>query len=251
VRAAFEDYINTEELEVVYFRDIPATALGDVIAAHSFVLKPLLAVCCVAGRAIERDLGIRNLDTYRPKLTPKQAQAIAGYIKPYLPDTAPVAALCMVDQVEFIDKEVRKRKGNWETRVRDALVAASGCDCVKRQFSVAGESFELDAAWPSAGDIEVGVDIKRIEARRDIHKRSDEIVNKAARLKEAHPQARFAAVIYYPFVVEHGNVRERLRSDRIDCVVFAAETDASIADAARFLVATLGLRDPDRLSPSE
>jgi hypothetical protein len=45
-------------------------------------------------------------------------------------------------------------------------------------------------------DVHIGIDIKRIEARQDIHKRCDEIVNKAAKLKAVFRKAKFGAVIY-------------------------------------------------------
>jgi len=82
--------------------------------------------------------------------------------------------------------------------------------------------------------------VKRIEARRDIHKRCDEIVNKAARLKTACPNATFAAVIYYPFIEEHANVKSRLESDDIDAVMFAAESKESVEGAVKMLLARLG-----------
>lgn len=43
--------------------------------------------------------------------------------------------------------------------------------------------------------IEHAVDVKRIEARRDIHKRCDEIVNKAAKFKRNYPRGTFIAFI--------------------------------------------------------
>lgn len=102
-----------------------------------------------------------------------------------------------------------------------------------------GEQFELDAATPGEGDIQIGIDVKRIEARRDIHKRCDEIVNKASKLKSAFSKARFGAVVYYPFIDEHVNIQNRLRSSDIDGVVFASGSDESIENAVRLLLSTL------------
>src|SRR5262249_17494077 len=102
------------------------------------------------------------------------------------------------------------------------------------------ESFELDAASPPKGElVKIGIDIKRIEARQDIHKRGDEIVNKAAKLKSKYPDAKFGAVVYYPFVQEHSNVQNRLDSPNIDCVVFASQYAESIENAVRLLLAKL------------
>jgi hypothetical protein len=108
-------------------------------------------------------------------------------------------------------------------------------------FTADNEQFELDAATPKSGDIKVGIDIKRIEARRDIHKRCDEIVNKASKLKIAFPESKFGAVIYYPFIEEHVNIQNRLRSEKIDSIVFASETTDSIKNAVRMLLSTLGI----------
>jgi hypothetical protein len=54
-------------------------------AREPSILKPLLAVCNIAGRALDRDLGLKNIDTYVTKLVEKQALVTAGYIKPFLP----------------------------------------------------------------------------------------------------------------------------------------------------------------------
>lgn len=110
----------------------------------------------------------------------------------------------------------------------------------KRTFTVDGERFEIDAAWPQTSDIRIAIDIKRIEAPRDIHKRCDEIVNKAAKYKSAFPGGKFAAVIYYPFVNQHESARSRLRSDDIDAVYFAGATELSIETAVKLLIAELG-----------
>ena len=99
----------------------------------------------------------------------------------------------------------------------------------------------MDAATRKSGDIKVGIDIKRIEARRDIHKRCDAIVNKAAKLKSAFPSSKFGAIVYYPFIEEHINIQNRLRSNNIEGVVFASEAKESIENAVRMLLATLGI----------
>jgi len=106
-------------------------------------------------------------------------------------------------------------------------------------FVADGEQFELDAASPKSHDIKVGIDIKRIEARRDIHKRCDEIVNKATKLKSAFPGSKFGAIVYYPFIEEHINIQNRLRSANIDGVVFASGAIESIENAVRLLLSTL------------
>ncbi|MBM3132659.1 MAG: hypothetical protein FJZ95_06465 [Chloroflexi bacterium] len=241
LRRVFSGFIETHEVEVVIFSNMSAFELADAIIEEPLILKPLLAICNIAARAIERDLSIKNIDTYKPRLSKAQARVIAGYIKPFLPPYVEIPTLSQIDRVSFIDKEIRKGKGNWEKRILESLNHFSVVRFGKRKFLIEADEFELDAASPKRGDIAVGIDIKRIEARRDIHKRCDEIVNKAAKLKAAFPSSKFGVVIYYPFIDEHINVQNRLRSEDIDCVVFAKETYESIENAVRILLSTMGI----------
>lgn len=242
LREAFGHAIETRTVEVIVFSRVGVMELAAALMSHPEVLKPLAAVCGIAARAIERDLGLRNLDTYLPRLREPQATAIAGYIKPFLPPCVEVPALVQVDRAAFVDKEIRRVKGQWERLVLQAVNESAAGEFRKRRFQAGDrEQFELDAAWPQTGPVQVGVDIKRIEARRDIHKRCDEIVNKAARLRQAYPQARFGVVIYYPFVSEHVNVQSRLQSPHIEAVVFAAESKESVTTAVKLLLSRLGV----------
>jgi hypothetical protein len=147
-----------------------------------------------------------------------------------------VPALCSLDQHFYIDKEIRASKGRWEKVILDSLNKYGQAPFKKRKFEVDEQEFELDAAAPPVGAIKVGIDVKRIEARRDIHKRCDEIVNKASKFRAAYPAGKFAAVVYYPFVVEHVNVQNRLRSPLIGSVVFAGSSSDSIENAVRTLL---------------
>jgi len=241
LRKAFPNFIENREVEVIVFSSMSAFDLAKAIIKHPLILKPLLAACNIAARAIERDLSIKNVDTYSPRLTGDQVMVIAGYIKPFLPAYLEIPALSQLDRVAFIDKEIRKGKGRWEKTILESINRFGGLQFHKRMFVSEGEQFELDAASPESDDIKVGIDIKRIEARRDIHKRCDEIVNKAAKLKSAFPVSKFGAVVYYPFIEEHTNVQNRLRSDNIDGVVFASEAQESIENAVRILLSTLGV----------
>ena len=85
LKKAFSDFIEKREVEVVVFSGMTALDLAKAILAQPLVLKPLLAACNIAARAIERDLSIKNVDTYAPRLTQEHANVIAGYIKPFLP----------------------------------------------------------------------------------------------------------------------------------------------------------------------
>ncbi len=243
IRAAFEGHIERRETEVVVFSGLSATELAKAIISRPVILKALLACCNVAARAIERDLGIKGIDTFDPRIDHDEAKVIAGYIRPFLPDYIEVPALCLIDRIAYIDKEIRKGKGNWEKGIVAALTKWSGKKFKKRQFEIDGESFELDAAFPERGGVAVGIDVKRIEARRDIHKRCDEIVNKASKLKRAYSEAQFGAVVYYPFTEEHVNIQSRLSSSSVDCVVFASESEQSIENAVKLLLSRLGVTD--------
>ncbi len=238
---AFPNFIEKREVEVVVFSSMTAYDLAKAIISYPLILKPLLAACNIAARAIERDLSIKNVDTYSPRLSEDHAKIIAGYIKPFLPTYLEIPALSQIDRIAFIDKEIRKGKGRWEKGILKSLNRFSGLEFCKRMFVVEGEQFELDAATPKMGDIKIGIDIKRIEARRDIHKRCDEIVNKAAKLKVAFPVSKFGAVVYYPFIEEHVNVQNRLHSNNIDGIVFASESKESVETAVRMLLTTLGI----------
>lgn len=238
---AFSKFVELREVEVINFSSMTVMDLASAIREEPSILKPLMACCNVAGRAIERDLDIRGLDTYVPKLSETQSAAIAGYLKPFLPQELAVPALSELDRFFFVDKEIRAKKGRWEQ-----IIAASLSDCSrykfkKRQFKVGKESFEIDAAAPETGPIEIAIDVKRIEARRDIHKRSDEIINKAAKFKKKHPKGLFAAVVYYPFTAEHTNVLNRLKSRYIDAVTFASQGEKQIGVAIRLLADQLGI----------
>lgn len=238
---AFKDVIHKEEVEVIVFSDVAVKQLAEKIMKHPLILKPLLLATNIAARAIERDLGIKNLNTYDARLSQEEALSIAGYIKPFLPDSLPLPALVELDRIMFGDKEIRKIKGQWETVVIQNLNSCVNLAFKKSKFWHSGQVFELDAAAKaSSGEIIYAVDIKRIEARRDIHKRTDEIANKAAHFKAVYPAAKFGAVIYYPFMVEHGNVRDRLQSSYIDSVVFAGVSAESINNAVKLLLGKLG-----------
>ena len=242
LRAAFANYIERREVEVIIFSSVDVLALAAAIEAHPVILKSLLAGCNLAGRAIERDLGIKNLDTYVPRFKENQAAAIAGYIKPFLPAYLELPTLSYIDRISYIDKEIRKGKGNWEKSICKATNEFGKPRTFRKtMFKVAGDEFELDAAAGAGGSIELGIDVKRIEARRDIHKRCDEIVNKAAKFKTAFPDGKFGVVVYYPFMEEHINVQNRLRSSNIDGVVFASESADSINNAVKLLLAMLGV----------
>ena len=111
LRKAFSHFIERRETEVVVFSSMSAFDLAKAILAQPLILKPLLACCNIAARSIERDLDIKNLDTYLPRIHDDNAKVIAGYIKPFLPAYLELPALIQVDRIAYIDKEIRKGKG--------------------------------------------------------------------------------------------------------------------------------------------
>jgi hypothetical protein len=238
LRAAFEGFIESREVDVILFGNMSAEVLAKAMEAHPEVVKTILAASNIAARAIERDLGIKNFGTYEPRFKAGQAAIIAGYVKPHLPPYLAIPALSLLDRWAFIDKEVRKSKGRWEKLICSAANSHDpGGNYRKCKFDVEEESFELDAACKdSQGRILIGIDVKRIEARRDIHKRCDEIINKAAKLKSAHASSKFGVVVYYPFIEEQANILSRLSSPTIDGIMFASATDESVKRAVKMLL---------------
>jgi len=247
LRTAFARHVREEPVAVIQLADITVFELSDILRQHPLVLKPLVIAANIAARAIERDLGIRNVDTYDPDLSPEEAAAIAGYLKPFLPASVALPTLVKLDQVEYVDKEIRALKGRWEKRVTEALSQASQRQFGKRRIEVQGENFEIDAAFPLEGDVQFAIDIKRVEARRDFHKRVDEIVNKATKVKKQNPRAKFGTVIYFPFEDQHVQIRNRLGESAVDVVAFANELDESIRQAVAEILGTFGIEQPKPL----
>lgn len=242
LRQAFDGFIEKREVDVILFGSMSAEVLARALEAHPVIVKTVLASCNIAARAIERDLGIKNFDTYDPKFKDGQAAIIAGYIKPHLPPYLELPALSLLDRTAFIDKEVRKEKGGWEKII---CAAANSHDpdhkYKKTKFDCGDQAFELDAAAKDGdGIILIAIDVKRIEARRDIHKRCDEIINKANKLKAVCGGAKFGAVVYYPFIEEHKNILSRLSSPNIDGVMFASASEDSVKRAVKMLLDKMG-----------
>lgn len=242
LKEAFREYIEVKEVEVIVFSQMSAGDIAKALIRYPSILKPLLSVCNIGGRAIERDIGIKNINTYEPKIGRDEAMQIAGYIKQFLPPFVEIPSLTRLDRVYYIDKEIRKRKGQWEKIIVKCLNDLTGGIFKKRHFDSSGEKFEIDAAYPNIGEISVGIDIKRIEARRDIHKRTDEIVNKARKLKQSYPRSYFVAIIYYPFIDEHMNIQNRLKSEDIDEVIFASQSEENIENSCKMLLSSLNNR---------
>jgi len=241
LKQAFSGFIETRIVEMINFTQMTAFELAKAISSYPIILKPILAACNIGSRAIERDLSIKSLDTYNPRIDADKANVIAGYIKPFLPNFIGIPALSQIDKIYFIDKEIRKKKGRWEHKVLSILNKVSKVEFAKRTFKANNEQYELDAACPKSGKIKIGIDIKRIEARRDIHKRCDEIANKALSFKSIHKKSKFGAIIYYPFIEDHINIQNRLHSNKIDIVVFASNSDDSIQNVVKMLISSFGL----------
>lgn len=240
--AAYKGVLEYRQVPFVRFGDLNAAELADAFVAHPIIIKPTLCCVNVAQRAISRDLGF-DFNTYSTKISADQAKLLAGYIKPFLPPAIAIPALVELDRYFWTDKELRAHKGNWERSITDAINQVSTVLFRKRKFACDGEEFELDAAHPAKGDpVEIAVDVKRIESPRDIHKRADEIINKATKFKKVYPQGKFVALVYYPFPTQHINAQSRLQSAHIDGVFFAGESQSSIENAAEMMTGKLGVR---------
>lgn len=238
---AFQDHIFYQEVPFIKFGEMTAEELAEAFVQYPIVMKSILSAVNVATRAIERDLDIK-VDTYDGKIDPVKAGIIAGYVKPILPDTIAIPALCELDRYSYVDKELRRRKGGWEKAVLTYLNANSTVEFKKRKFEWNKEKYEIDAASPPQGDvIEIAVDIKRIEARRDTHKRADEIVNKAKKFKEVFPNGKFFAILYYPFTNDHLSLMNRLQDTSIDGIYFASENNSSIEQQVRYVLGKAGV----------
>jgi hypothetical protein len=238
---AFSKVITYREVPFIVFDDLNAGELAEAFLKYPIIIKPILACVNVAQRAIRRDLGF-DYDTYSTKISELQAHELAGYIKNLLPPAIAIPALMELDRFFWVDKEIRAKKGNWEKAVTLAINLQSKMLFRKRRFVCDGEGFEIDAAYPSTGNIDIAIDVKRIESPRDIHKRSDEIITKASKFKKSYPNGTFVAVVYYPFPNQHINLQSRLHSPDINEVFFAGETPSSIANAADMLVGKLGVK---------
>jgi len=236
---AYRGVIEYQTVPFIRFGDLNALELAAAFVAHPLIVKPTLCCVNVAQRAIIRDLGV-SIDTYSHLISEVHAIALASYIKPLLPPAMAVHALLELDRYFWTDKEMRARKGSWEVTITRAISSASKMSFKKRKFLHGEDRFEIDAAYPDAGDtIEIAIDVKRIEAQRDIHKRSDEIVNKAAKFKSIFPNGLFFAVVYFPFVNQQINLKTRLSSEYIDGLFFAGESQSSIDIAADLLAGSI------------
>lgn len=234
---AFAENIEVRQTGYILFDQVTVDELTNAFVKFPVLIKSVLALANVATRAVKRDLNI-TIDTYADRITLKKAAILAGYIKPILPKEAAIPSIVELDRYFWTDKEMRAGKGRWEKKILKELSSRSQDAFKKRKFEYNGEQFELDAASPAEGpEILVGVDVKRIEAQRDIHKRSDEIINKASKFKSRFPKSHFFAVIYYPFPSEHQNVQSRVSSNLIDGVFFANDHSTSISDAVQHLLA--------------
>ncbi|MBW7997582.1 MAG: hypothetical protein FVQ81_13590 [Candidatus Glassbacteria bacterium] len=238
LKAVFSAYLEFQQVEVICFSAMSAHKLAKALYQKPIILKALLAACNIGERALIRDLNI-SISTYGKKISQSNAQIIAGYIKPFLPDYLELNTLGKIDQIYFIDKEIRKKKGTWEKIITTTLNKVCRKEFKKRKFEIEGEQFEIDAASPAKGAIQVAIDVKRIEARRDIHKRCDEIANKASKLKNAFPDSLFFAVILFPFPEQHINIKSRLQSNNINNVIFAGDSKSSINDACKMIDALI------------
>ena len=241
LKAGFDSYIIQKEAAFITFDKVGVDALANAFVKYPVIVKSILACVNVAGRAIKRDLGL-TIDTYGKTISEEKAYELAKYLKPLLTEPVAIPSLVLLDHHYWIDKEMRAGKGRWELKILQLLNDESSVSFKKRKFQHSNSMYELDAAYPTEGSIEVGVDVKRYESPRDFHKRGDEITQKAGHLKSAHPAAKFYAVIYYPFPDRHQDVLARYRESVIDRILFGGETDESLLPAVKGILEDNGLQ---------
>lgn len=231
IEQALGKHIVERPAREIEFKSVTGEELSGLLLDNPKLLKPLIAVCNMGQRAIRKDLGI-SVESFRPRLTAAQADAIARYLLPSLPPSILVESLVALDAYQYVDSAIRTIKGRWEKRLTELLLSR-GVDAKKRKFVVEDEKFEIDIAYPSKGDIQLAVDAKMIGDPLDKHKRIDEIANKADKFKKVYPQGRFVALIYYPNEDDRPQLEARLRkgSPKVDVIVFAGDDEDSLRAA--------------------
>ncbi len=234
----FKEFISEIPTKIIHLKAIDQDRLADMLLMKPAILKSLCISANVAKRAFWKDLGI-NINMYHPRLSPAIARKVAEYLKPILPDEIALDTLSYLDRIEYVDKTVRAAKGNWEKQIVSELSKQGPGKFKKRQFLSNGEKYELDAAYPAKGDdpILIGVDVKQISSPMDIHKRSDEIINRAKHLKAEYPDSFFAAVVHYPYDEKLDHLKSRLSESNIDVCKFCTEDEQSIVGAVKDIIA--------------
>ena len=234
----FIDAIVFQEVPFIQFSELTAQELAKAFFNAPAIIKPILSCVNLAQLAIKRDLGI-DFDVSANNITLELASIIAGYVKPLLPSVIAIPALMELNRYLWTDKEMRAKNTNWEITVIDAINQISTNLFKKSNFVAEGESFELDTCLLQEVNIEIAVDVKRIESMHGTHKYADEIIDKAKKFKFLFPKGRFYAVVYFPFPTQHINLQSRLKSDHIDEIFFAGETPSSIANTVDMLVGVI------------
>ena len=97
LREALKKFIVRQQCDYIDFSKLSTGHLAEAIQQRPEILKPLLVMCNVAGRALARDLKLQ-VNTYRPRLKPASARRIAEYIKPFLPKTVPIEGVVLIDK---------------------------------------------------------------------------------------------------------------------------------------------------------
>jgi hypothetical protein len=238
--AAFKGYFVSNESRLIDINSLTPERFAEILIRHPKLLKPFSVLAVVAMRAFEKDLGIRNVNTYKPHLNEQQALKISKYLLEQMPKRFYLETIRELDRNQFIDKEKRKLKGSWENGIIETLVERTGLKFTKTRIIVVGEEYEIDAAHFEGQHLKYAIDIKKIGSRRDFQKRSDEIINKSVAYRKLYPDGKFAAVVHYPF--EKDALRSRLKSNFIDMVVFANDSPESITEAVKTLIEDLPIQ---------
>lgn len=230
LRKAFSSHIERKKSSYSFLQDVVDELATAIIRYQG--LKPLLASCNIAAPNCWVDLGIKILTHMALSLDRNKGYALAGYLMPEPPYVGNPFSLLLLDKVSYVDKEVPEVEGAVGKQFCRLALSKNGFK--KRKFIPEGEEYEIDAAHQKAGSIKIGIDIKRIEARRDTHKAMRRIVNKANKFKKPIQflLCRFYLLPFHRWTCEHS---EQIESIKIDLVVFASQDKENIANTCKMV----------------
>ena len=224
---------------MINFQDLDAVWLGRFLATHPSLADPLMALCEVGPCAIRRDLGLSASDLHGPRSRRSALMALAGYLKPLLPDRIEPRDSPADGDLRLLERQARMSQDQWEAVVRNSFAKAarrlhfSGAFAA-RHITLRSGTGALQLTHPASGTIQVAVLAKRAELRGTLRKKCDEILRVVSIARCACPAATFVAFIHHPYSDQHIHALKQLRSGGVTRVVFASDHPESILNAALF-----------------
>lgn len=229
--SAFDSHVESRQVEYILFDEIPVETLAKAFFNCPNLIKAISSSVNLESRVVKHELEM-NSDTFTKSISTDTAGILAGYINAMHSKEMTVSALVELGRCFWTDKQMCKNKCKWEKKIPNA----SALKFKKHKILFGSEEYELDATTPEAGEnIDLGIDVKRIEAKQYIHKRIDEFVNKASKFKACLPTSNFFAVVYYTFPFNPTNLQTRNASSDINRVFFTDESIFSIQSTVEHL----------------